>query len=135
MKGKVAGIIFINNKKEILLYLRDNKPNIPYPNTWAMLGGHVEANETILEALKREIREEIGYFLEKAVFINSFDDGAGNRLYVHKSFIDKNSEELTLTEGQKLGFFSFEDVLKINLPKPFLNFILQNKDKIFESIE
>ena len=30
MEGKVAAIILMNNEKKFLLYLRDNKPEIPY---------------------------------------------------------------------------------------------------------
>jgi len=34
MKRKGTSIIFVNDKKQILLLLRDDKPDIPYPNMW-----------------------------------------------------------------------------------------------------
>ncbi len=43
---EIAAIILENDKGEFLLYLRDNKPGIPFPNHWDLIGGHVEEGET-----------------------------------------------------------------------------------------
>lgn len=56
---KIAAIIFENDKGEILLYLRDNKPEIPFPDYWDLIGGHVEEGETPEDALVREVKEEL----------------------------------------------------------------------------
>ena len=56
---KIAAIIFENNEDEILLYLRDNKPTIPFPNHWDLFGGYVEEGETPEQALVREVKEEL----------------------------------------------------------------------------
>ncbi|GMQ79629.1 MAG: hypothetical protein BMS9Abin03_055 [Thermodesulfobacteriota bacterium] len=42
MKRKGTSIIFVNDKKQVLLLLRDDKPGIPYPNMWDVPGGHVD---------------------------------------------------------------------------------------------
>lgn len=55
---KIAAIILENDKREILLSLRDNKPGIPFPNYWDLIGGHVEEGETPEEALVREVKTE-----------------------------------------------------------------------------
>jgi len=128
--AKVVAVIFLNDKKEILLYLRDDKLTIPYPNTWALLGGHLENNETKLEGLKREINEEIGYVIKNPEFLDKLDDGVGNEVYVYKDFIDRKVEEINLTEGQKLVFFKFEDALNLKIPKPLKNFLVKHKQKI-----
>ena len=59
MKKKGVVIIIENEKGEILLQLRDDKPTIPYPNKWVLFGGRAEENESFEEAIKREMQEEI----------------------------------------------------------------------------
>ena len=42
-------------EQSILVILRDNKPDIPWPNTWELPGGGREGQETPLECLQREV--------------------------------------------------------------------------------
>ena len=41
-KRQACTMFFLNPRGEVLLLLRDNKPGIPYPNTWDLPGGHVK---------------------------------------------------------------------------------------------
>ena len=43
-------------------------------NTWAFIGGWLEENETLLEALHREVREETGFAIEHATLFGLFSD-------------------------------------------------------------
>ncbi|MGB7950810.1 MAG: NUDIX domain-containing protein [Candidatus Binatia bacterium] len=52
-------MFFLNPRGELLLLLRDDKPEIPYPNTWDLPGGHVEGNESPRECISREMAEEL----------------------------------------------------------------------------
>jgi 8-oxo-dGTP diphosphatase len=55
----VAVVMFMLEKDgKILLHLRQNTGFAD--NMWSLPGGHVEANEHILQAVAREAREEIG---------------------------------------------------------------------------
>lgn len=49
--------LILNSNNEILIAYSDNDYQFP--------GGHVEKNEELLDALKREIREETGIILDK----------------------------------------------------------------------
>jgi len=52
----VSGIVF-NNQKQILL-IRRNQP--PAMGLWSIPGGKLEPGESLVEACKREIKEETG---------------------------------------------------------------------------
>ena len=58
-KKRGVSIIFINPSGQILLFLRDQKNDIPYPNYWDVLGGNVEDEETPQQCILREMKEEI----------------------------------------------------------------------------
>jgi 8-oxo-dGTP pyrophosphatase MutT (NUDIX family) len=50
--------VFINHDSEtLLLHRQDHKPQ---GNTWAMVAGKVDENENLLDALIREVSEEVG---------------------------------------------------------------------------
>lgn len=54
---KVVGAIIENDNNEILCALRSPEMNLP--NMWEFAGGKVEENETLAEAIEREIQEEL----------------------------------------------------------------------------
>lgn len=53
-----VGIWFYSLDTERYLYLM--RADTKYHDTWALPGGKVEAHETLLEAIQRECREELG---------------------------------------------------------------------------
>ena len=54
---KVVGAIIENENNEILCALRS--PIMSLPNMWEFPGGKVEEDETLKEAIEREIKEEL----------------------------------------------------------------------------
>jgi len=68
MKRKGTSIIFVNDKKQVLLFLRDDKPDIIYPNMWDVPGGHVEPDETPEQYIIREMKEEMDIDLKDFIF-------------------------------------------------------------------
>jgi 8-oxo-dGTP diphosphatase len=111
---KIAAIILENEKGEFLLYLRDNKPGIPFPDHWDLIGGHVEEGETPEEALVREVKEELGLDLKKYKFYKTFEcltgDAYANLKYIYTGKITIPIEEITLYEGVRAQYFSREEI-------------------------
>ena len=105
MKQIAMGLLF-DRRNRLLIYLRDNKPDIPFPDHWDFFGGHIEAREAPEEALVREVREELGIELTQWSFFRQYlcteGDAYPNVKYVYWAKIDTTAEELTLYEGQRL---------------------------------
>jgi 8-oxo-dGTP diphosphatase len=124
MKRKGCSIIFVNNEDQVLLFLRDDNPAIPYPNMWDVPGGHVEDNETPNQCIVREMKEEMGMELDgfQVFSVEEFDDRIEHSFW-KKENIDIN--KVVLTEGQYLKWFSEEEVKNTELAYGF-NKILED---------
>ncbi len=115
MKRKTGvGIILLNSKKEVLLILRDNIHSIPYPDCWDLPGGHPEGEEAPEECIRREMTEELELELGEINFFKKyiwpdFDE------YIFWKFIDLEPEKVKLHEGQKVRYFSFNDIKEMKL--------------------
>ena len=136
---EIAAIILENDKGEFLLYLRDNKPGIPFPGYWDLIGGHVEEGETPEEALVREVREELDIELKEYKFYKKYDcltgDAYENIKYIYSGKINLPIEEITLLEGVRPKYFSraeipdvrFANILKSIVMDYIADHYLKNK--------
>ena len=50
---------------KLLVILRDDKENIPWPNMWELSGGGREGDESPFECAAREVYEELGIHLNE----------------------------------------------------------------------
>ena len=100
-----TSIIFVNTEREVLLVLRDDIPDIRFPGMWDIPGGHLENGESPEQCIKREIEEEFG--LSVADFqlfeVTEFPD---RREYTFWQRADLDIDQIKLTEGQRLAWFS-----------------------------
>ena len=120
MERKGVGVIFRNNKGEILLQLRDEKAP-RYPNCWAFFGGGIEEGETPEAALKREIEEELKIKVKHYSFFKKYDlvDIQGDiEGYYFIIPLNASPEDLkkNLKEGKDLNYFSPEKIKELNTP-------------------
>jgi len=67
---EVVGSAVIENPKKEILLVRSHK----WGKKWVMPGGHIELNETIENAIKREAEEEVGLKNLKSLGIVSFGE-------------------------------------------------------------
>lgn len=102
-----TNIILVNDRGEVLLYLRDDKPSIPFPNRWCLPGGHLEAGESPEDCIRREIEEELGVALDPAEVhphcsaLRSY--GTEHTFWAKAAF---DLDDIVLTEGQDIAWFT-----------------------------
>jgi 8-oxo-dGTP diphosphatase len=114
---EIAAIILENDNGELLLYLRDNKPGIPFPQHWDLFGGHVEAGETPEQALVREVKEELNYDLKDFRLFRRYvclsGDAYQNIKYIYYGKINIPIGKITLLEGDYARYFSKDEIPNI----------------------
>ena len=125
---EIAAIILENDKGEFLLALRDNKPGIPFPNHWDLIGGHVEEGETPEEALVREVKEELNIELKDYKFYKKYEcltgDAYKNIKYIYAGKINLPIEEITLLEGERPQFFSQDEIPNVEFANIIKSIVL-----------
>jgi 8-oxo-dGTP diphosphatase len=128
MKG-IAAIILENDAGEFLLYLRDNKPGIPFPGYWDLIGGHIEEGETPEEALVREAREELDIDLKEYTFYKKYEcltgDAYENIKYIFTGKINIPIEEITLLEGVRPQYFSRKEIPNVKFANILKSIVME----------
>lgn len=113
MKRSVTFLIR-NKKGEFLLQLRDNKPNIPYPHYWVFPGGGVEVWEEPIEAVMREMKEELemeadlGDLLLLGTYLHN---GEEDSVFLYTG----GEKPGVLHEGEQVQFFFLESIMSMEL--------------------
>ncbi|MBI5290034.1 MAG: NUDIX domain-containing protein [Chloroflexi bacterium] len=112
-----ATAILVDARGRFLLQHRDDKPGIDNPGLWGSFGGAVDPYETPAAGFLREMREELDwepkqfelhvagpYFPDRRGYGAS---GARSQLiYIYTAPVDVPFADLTLNEGQAMGFFA-----------------------------
>lgn len=123
MSDAAAAILLVDDGR-YLLQLRDQFPHIWYPGHWGLFGGGVETGEDEVEALGRELREEIGFEfdIERAQLFTRFHFDlrpVGLRCYF-RSYYEVPIRaaalpHLKLNEGAGMRAFTGEEALALHL--------------------
>ena len=121
----------IYSKDKILLQLRDQKPNIFYPGVWGLFGGGMDDGEKPIDALKRELLEEIGLEIKDAKLLFSWNHDKYNSI-LHFFLVPLTIEldKLCLNEGQGMDLFSIEQIKRL----PITPSLEKNIHKINQNI-
>ena len=102
-------VILFDRDGKLVIYLRDNKLTIPFPNTWDLLGGGVEEDETPEQAAIRELEEEIGVKVATVYKLADYVMMGKWIFHIFWAKIDVPVSELTLREGQRLEGIELND--------------------------
>jgi 8-oxo-dGTP diphosphatase len=118
MKRSGASIIFHNSRLEVLLLLRDDRPDIPYPNMWDLPGGHVETDETPQACIVREMIEEIETDVAACSLLKVYD--FPDRFeHIFTMAFDREAADIPLHEGRMLRWFAAEEIRELELAYGF----------------
>lgn len=112
-----AGAVVVNGGGAAFAQKRSPDRRL-FPGTWDIVGGHVEAGETVLEALAREIEEETGWRLSRVRrFLGTTtwtgDDGGGLRHeadYLVEVDGDLDDPALEWSKHSAYGWFGPDDL-------------------------
>jgi mutator protein MutT len=86
------------------------------PGAVAIPGGHLEQGETTLEALHREVREELGLAAGQARFICTLLHPSQELRRLHYFAVSDWSGEIENNEAEALLWLSFHEARRLDLP-------------------
>ena len=114
----VAAILVLEDGRYVM-QLRDAIPNIFYPNHWGCFGGAVSPGEEPLQALHRELQEELELDIGHASEFTRFDFDLNRlgqkkvfRIYYEVPVTLGAFSSMVLHEGTEIRAFRGMDILK-----------------------
>ena len=115
----VAEALIIDKENKILL----QKKTLDYPTVpgghWCFFGGKIEKGENPVNALKRELSEELGTSLDKIKLFQILEYelpiGFYGKRYIFKVIFDKDISDISITEGAGFAFFDKSELKGLNL--------------------
>lgn len=131
MPRRTCGGIITQNGK---ILLGKRKKDRLYPDIWDIFGGHIKPNETKEEALRRELKEELGIEAKNFEFLESYQDKEPTfgHDYVHYIFIvhswDGTPSNKNTHEYESIRWFSKEETIDLKMHGEVKRIILEKVD-------
>ncbi|WP_037377308.1 8-oxo-dGTP diphosphatase MutT [Serratia sp. M24T3] len=111
----IAVGIIRNAQKEIFLTLRD--PSSHMAGFWEFPGGKIESGETPVEALVRELQEEVGIDTRHPVLIRTLQHTFPDRIVnLHFFIVEQWSGEPYGKEGQPMRWVAQSELKESDFP-------------------
>jgi 8-oxo-dGTP diphosphatase len=106
---------------QYILQLRDDKPGIAAPGQWCLFGGLIDPLETPLQAIMREIDEELSLKPVRFDFLWFTDYRADYekqriRTWFFKADVSLIWSEHVLHEGKEAAAFDYDETVSLEMP-------------------
>jgi 8-oxo-dGTP pyrophosphatase MutT (NUDIX family) len=118
--------VLVHEDGRYIVQLRDSRPDIFYPSHWGCFGGAVEPRETPVDAMRRELREELAFEVSTPSRFTQFDFdfrplGYGKvfRIYFEVTVPDDAFRAFVLNEGVDVRAFRGQDLLATRRVTPY----------------
>ena len=109
--------VFIKNKK--LLMDKRSKSKKVYANFLMCPSGHIRENESLNDALKREMREELGIVVNNSQYLFAIEDmDPFSKLQFRHNFMFIESYEGKIEksrESEALFYMSYDELMKMHV--------------------
>lgn len=119
-KFQTAHAILLLSGKYVL-QLRDDKPTISAPGQWSLFGGKIDSEETPLQTIQREVREELGIKPAKFIELWPIDyfapfEKENVRTWLYAADVAMVWPDHQLKEGKDVKAFSYEELKDLAIP-------------------
>ncbi len=116
-RNAVAAVIVLEDGR-YLMQLRDRKPGIWYPDHWGLFGGAVEDGEDPLDAMRRELVEELDfipadlrYFCRQELTFEPLGEEPCWRIFYEVAATTGQMATMRLGEGRRMEAVAAADLL------------------------
>ncbi len=111
---RVIAYMITNDLNEILLQKRT--ADYRFSKQWTLFGGGIEKDESPLETVNREIKEELGLEIDLRFCNKSVSNWEPlEEIYLFKGKLNDLSK-ISLKEGNGFAFFSLDEIDGLNSP-------------------
>lgn len=104
-----SGAVLKNSEGKILFQERDGNGKNPYK--WGLFGGGIEKSETPLEAIIRELKEELGVVISKSDVIEKYKIPFFD-YHIFEIKLRKTPKKSNLKEGKDMKFMTKREFIK-----------------------
>jgi 8-oxo-dGTP pyrophosphatase MutT (NUDIX family) len=129
--GDAVGALITMEDGSYLMQLRDQKEDIFYPGHWGLFGGAVDEGEDPLNALYRELNEELNLEAHSARLFTRLDIdlkpvGLSKiyRIFYETTLTRADLSSLVLREGTMMKTFDPKEILSLTRVVPYDAFVL-----------